>query len=112
VFGRWAYLRRPSVDAVSTLQHAWELVSRTTARLGAVPVAAGLAFLFVDRTFGVFWAYGVALVVTLLCAGAVEGQSAAPVNTEETERGQKQGGLDDKLRDEYEKVRREHTGQG
>lgn len=112
VFGRWAFLRRPSVEGVATLEQAWRLVSRTTALLGAVPVAAGLAFLLVELMFGVVWAYAVALVVTFLGVGGVDGQLPTGPTAEAVERGRKQGGVDDKLREEYEKARREHTGQG
>ena len=111
VFGRWVFDRRPSVEGVTTLQQAWNLVSQKTALFGAAPAAAGVAFLFVDYAFGVVWAYAVAGVVALLSAGAVEGKLVDPVSDEETERGRKQGGIDDKLRDEYEKALREHKGQ-
>lgn len=112
VFGRWAFLRRPSVEGVVTREQAWRLVSRTTALLGAVPAAAGLAFLFVDLMFGVVWAYVVAVVVTVLGASGVDGRLPSEPVPESVERGRKQGGVDDKLRDEYEKARREHTGEG
>jgi hypothetical protein len=95
-----------------TFEQAWRLASRVTALLGAVPLAACLVFLFVDRMFGVFWGYMVAGVASLMCVAVVEGKlSAAPVPDDEgPERGREQGGIDDKLRDEYEKARREQTG--
>jgi hypothetical protein len=110
-FTRWAFLRRPSTVGLLTLEQAWGLALRVTALLGAVPLAACLVFLFVDRMFGAFWGYIVAGVASVMCVGVVEGNLvAAPVPDEGPERGRKQGGIDDKLRDEYEKARREQTG--
>ena len=110
MFSRWAFRRRPETSGVSTLEQAWKLACRGTALLGAVPLAACLVFLFVDRTFGVFWGYVVAGIASFMCVGVVEGKLlAAPVLSEEPERGRTQGGIDDKLRDEYEKARRQQT---
>jgi hypothetical protein len=110
-FTCWAFRRRPSTAGLLTFEQAWRLASQVTSLLGAVPLAACLVFLVIDRLFGVFWGYVVAGIAVFMCVGAVEGRfRPAPVPNEEPERGKKQGGIDEKLREEYERARRQQMG--
>jgi hypothetical protein len=111
LFGWWVFDRKLDTSVVRTWDIAFDITRRATILFGSVPALSGLVFLVGNSLFGVFWGYAGALVVAYVGVVRAEGILSSPKSTSGTvERGQKEGGIDAKLRAEYKKAMRQHKG--
>lgn len=114
LFFVWAFRRRSKGESVFTWRQAREVALRTTFSLGLVPFSACASFLIVNAIFGLFWGYAAAVTLAVISYACAEADDTLSPSTPPTviERGNASGGIDEKLREEYEKARRQHTRRG
>ena len=110
LFFLWSLELRPRNLPVSTWAEARWVLGRWTFFLLLGPVAAGGGFLLVYYVFGVLWGYVTG--IGLMCGAYIVAQgNLKAAELPAVVRGKQAGGIDDKLRAEYEKAKRQYRAQ-